>query len=111
MVFIQIIVYTTRKVYLALPEMMIFALLALLASHGVSFVNYHLRKKELDFVEPSRPIHAPFSQLTLMQFTIVLGALLSKAIGSPTAMLFALVVLKTILDAIWHLHKRRKEVH
>jgi hypothetical protein len=85
------------------------ALLALFISHGVSFVYNYLIKGEYARTDPGKLMGAPYARVVVMHVAIIGGGFLSMVFGSPAALLFVLVVLKTIIDVELHLreHKAR----
>jgi uncharacterized protein YjfI (DUF2170 family) len=109
LVFVQMLLNVIKRAYSAIPQNMKFALLALFLSHGVSFVYNYLLKKEFATVKLERQMMMPYSRIVVMHIAIIAGGFLLAAIGSPAALLFVLIVLKTILDAALHLREHRKK--
>lgn len=93
----------------ALISTLLIPLLALFASHTVSFVTNFIGKREYDrvvtFVDPSI---APYKRIILMQLTIILGALTMEEIGSSYALIIVMVVLKTGIDLYSHIREHRR---
>ncbi len=74
-------------------------------SHIVSFfVNFLGRREYLD-VTPERQMFAPYGRLVILHLTILFGAFMSLAIGSPVGAIVVLVLLKTGLDLSLHLRE------
>jgi len=109
LVFLQMLLNVIKQAYSAIPQNMKFALLALFISHGVSFVYNYLLKREFATVKLERQMMMPYSRIFVMHIAIIAGGFLLAAIGSPAALLFVLVVLKTLLDAALHLREHRKK--
>lgn len=84
--------------------------LALVASHGVSLVRNHLRGGERDRVTVDKLFMAPYGRIVVMHLTVLFGAMLALALGSPVPALVLLVVLKTAADLRAHLKAREKGV-
>lgn len=82
--------------------------LVLVASHGVSFVVNHLRGGERDRVPIDKLFVAPYGRIVVMHLTVLLGAFLALALGSPVPALALLVVLKTAADLRAHLKERER---
>lgn len=79
----------------------------LFLSHLVSFVANAVRRGE----RPAKPQDAMtgfYARIMVMQATIILGAFLLMALGSPVWALALLVVLKTGADAVAHLRERAR---
>lgn len=81
---------------------------ALLASHGFSFFHNYLGGGEYQRVLLPQLMFQPYGRVMLLHVTILIGAFLAKAFGSPLAALVLLIVLKTVLDLWAHLKERRK---
>ena len=55
---------------------------------------------------------APYARVVVMHVAIIAGGFLTMVFGSPAALLFVLVVLKTIIDVELHLREHRaKSAH
>ena len=55
---------------------------------------------------------APYARVVVMPVAIIAGGFLTMVFGSPAALLFVLVVLKTIIDVELHLREHRaKSAH
>ena len=53
---------------------------------------------------------APYARVVVMHVAIIAGGFLSMVFGSPAALLFVLVVLKTIIDVELHLREHKAKV-
>jgi hypothetical protein len=82
--------------------------LALLLSHGVSFVVNFLGKREYLGVSPQQQMSQPYSRVVVLHVTILAGGFLVAALGTPVAALMILIVLKTAIDVRAHLTEHRK---
>jgi uncharacterized protein YjfI (DUF2170 family) len=109
LVFLQMLLNVIKRAYSAIPANMKFALLALFISHGVSFVYNYLLKREFATMKLEKQMMMPYARIFVMHIAIIAGGILVGALGSPAALLFVLVVLKTILDAALHLLEHRKK--
>jgi len=106
--FVQILLNVMRQAYSVIPEPMKYAILALFASHGVSFVYNYLLKGEYARAEVGKLMGAPYARVVVMHIAIIAGAFLSLALGKNVALLIVLVVLKTIMDVKLHQREHRK---
>ncbi len=73
-------------------------ILALFASHGVSFVLNYKRKDEI----------LPFSRTLVMHLTIILGIGASLVFKTPGALVAVFVALKIFAEVMLHLKERAK---
>ena len=85
-----------------------FAALAMLFSHGVSFVVNFLGKKEYLGVSPQQQMGQPYGRVVVLHVTILAGGFLVAMLGTPIAALVVLISLKTIIDVRAHLGERHK---
>ncbi|MBN2136278.1 MAG: hypothetical protein JW720_00575 [Sedimentisphaerales bacterium] len=105
--FIQILLNViSQALSIMTPEMRL-AVLALFASHGVSFVYNYLIKGEYARVDPGKIMTAPYARVAIMHVAIITGGFFLIAINSPAALLIVLVVLKTFLDVKLHRREHR----
>lgn len=106
--FLQILLNVAKQAYSVMPTAMRYALAALFASHGVSFVLNYLIKGEYASAQSEKLMGSPYGRVVVMHIAILFGAFLTMAIGSPVAILIILVLLKTVVDAKLHLQQHRK---
>jgi len=107
--FIQVMLNVVKEAYSIMPVHMRLGLLALIASHGVSFVLNYLIKGEYATMNPGKLMAAPYARVVVMHVAIIAGGFLLAAIGSPLALLLVLVVLKTVIDVKLHQFEHRKK--
>ena len=82
-------------------------LMALVISHGVSYVqNFWL--KERNHLDLSQVLGAPYVRIFTMHFTLILGFFAVALIGSSAIVVALLVALKTVVDLKAHERERRK---
>jgi hypothetical protein len=105
--FVQILLNVMKGAYSVMSPNMRLALLALFVSHGVSFVYNYLIKGEYARTDPGKLMVAPYGRVMVMHVAIIAGGFLSMVFGSPAALLFVLVVLKTIIDIELHLREHK----
>lgn len=104
LIFVQMLLNVIKYMYSVIPMQVKFAVLALFASHGVSFVQNYLLKGEYKTTKPDMLMSSPYGRVFVMHFAILAGGFLTMAIGSPAPLLVVLVILKTVLDV--NLHNR-----
>ena len=80
------------------------ALIALFASHGVSFIMNYVRGGEYRAARPSDLMMRPYSRLMVMHLAILAGAFVAMKIPSENAgpALFFFVILKVVTDVRAH---------
>jgi hypothetical protein len=81
------------------------AAIALFISHGLSFFLDYVRGGEYRTTTIAVEMFRPYGRVIVLHVTILVGAFLAFALGSPLALLVVLVTLKTALDLA--LHARR----
>ncbi|HUV65846.1 MAG TPA: DUF6498-containing protein [Sedimentisphaerales bacterium] len=108
LVFVQMLFNVIAYMYSVIPPQVRLAVLALFASHGVSFVQNYLLKGEYLTAKPNELMGSPYGRVVVMHVAILAGGFLTMAIGSPAALLAVLVLLKTILDVSLHNHEHKK---
>lgn len=92
---------------LLLGAVPMYALLSLVASHGVSFVLNFLGNDEILRTDTKELMTQPYTRVTILHMTILLGAIGTTALGSPIVALLVLVLLKLVVDIIAHLYEHR----
>jgi hypothetical protein len=82
---------------------LIWGVLALAGSHGISFVINYLGKQEYKRATLSALMTEPYSRVVILHLTIIFGGMLLSILGSPIFGLLLLIVLKIGIDIIAHL--------
>ena len=108
LVFVQMLFNVIKYMYSVIPPQVRFAVLALFISHGVSFVQNYLIKREYTTAKPDKLMGSPYGRVIVMHITILAGGFLTMAVGSPAPLLVVLVGLKTILDVNLHNRSHKK---
>jgi hypothetical protein len=86
----------------------VWAALALLASHGFSFVTNYLGAGEYRNADLKVLMGQPYARVVVLHLTIIFGGFVMMALGSPRAGLVLLVALKVAMDLRAHLRERDK---
>lgn len=107
LLFVGLWVPVARYLWALNPHETMMVFVALMISHGVSFVQNSLTGQEREQMTLKTAMAAPYPRILVMHATVLLGGLLVEAMHSPVAMLILLVALKTYVD--FRLH--RKERH
>ncbi len=82
--------------------------LALLLSHGISYVANFLGKHEYRGYSGEEVMMAPYSQVLILHCTIIGGGFIVQLLGEPVYALALLVVLKIAIDVITHAREHRQ---
>jgi hypothetical protein len=95
---------------LVIPDLGPLALVgvALLASHGASFLFNWLGRKEYRTATVAGEMGAPYERVGILHLTIIFGAMAVGFFGAPVWALVVLVVLKTATDLAAHLRDRER---
>lgn len=108
LVFVQLLFNVIGYMYSVIPPQVRLAVLALFASHGVSFVQNYLLKGEYATAKGNELMSGPYGRVVVMHVAIIAGGFLTAAVGSPTPLLAVLIALKTILDVSLHNREHKK---
>lgn len=84
------------------------ALLGLTASHLLSFFQNFIGRREYTRSKVSDQMNAPYKRVLVMQVTIIIGGMLTLALGSSLPALLLLIVLKTLIDVNAHRGERQR---
>ncbi len=87
---------------------MLFAIAMLAASHLFSFTRNFIGAGEYRRTHPITLMMRPYGRIIVLHITIILGAFMTMAFGSPLGLLIVLVVLKTAVDLAMHQSERSK---
>jgi len=99
---VQWFVNLVQQVLAAAPREFLIGCLALVASHGVSFVLVYLGQREYERTTLSELMNEPYRRIAVLHVAIIAGGFLVVRLGSPLALLAALVALKIGMDIILH---------
>ena len=84
------------------PREFLLACLALVVSHGVSFVLIYLGQREYEHTTLSELMNAPYRRIAVLHLAIIAGGYLVVKLGSPLGLLVALVMFKIGMDILLH---------
>jgi hypothetical protein len=99
---IQMFLNLGRQVINTAPEEFLWACLALLLSHGISFVLLFIGQKEYLHTTKRKLMNAPYKRIVVLHIAVIAGGFLVAALDSPIGLLIALVALKTGMDIMLH---------
>lgn len=89
------------------PAGLLFALLALVASHAFSFVVNFVAGGEWRGMDAGRLMKDPYARVVVLHLVIIGGGAAALALGEPLWALAALVVLKIAVDLVAHRRRHR----
>lgn len=107
LLFVGLWVPVAKHLWALNPHETMMVFVALMISHGASFVQNFLTGQEREQMTLKTAMAAPYPRLLVMHVTVLIGGRLVEAMHSPEAMLILLVALKTYVDYRMH----RKERH
>lgn len=107
LVLIEKFIALVRQILAAAPDQFLLACLALLISHGASFLLLFLGQQEFRQRTVNQLMTAPYRRVAVLHMTVIAGGFLVKQLGSPLGLLLALVALKTGMDIMLHIRSHR----
>jgi hypothetical protein len=99
---VQMFVNLAQQLLSAAPPEFLLACLALVVSHGVSFVLIYLGQREYEHTTMKDLMNEPYRRIAVLHIAIIAGGFLVVRLGSPLGLLVALVVLKIGMDIMLH---------
>ncbi len=87
---------------LALDERNWLALLALFVSHGWSFVENYMGRREHERLTPVEAMALPYRRMVITHVALILGGALLAKTGQPLGGLILLVLIKIVMDVRFH---------
>ena len=78
------------------------ALAALFISHGWSFVENYMGKREHERLTPSEAMSLPYRRMVITHVALIFGGFLLARTGQPLVGLILLVLLKIVMDVRFH---------
>ncbi len=107
-IFFQILFSTIAKIWASKPPGMIWAVMGLFISHGVSFVENFILAQEYKTSSLQQLMHQPYQRIIIMHIAIIAGGILVLKLNSPLPLMIILVLLKITVDI--HLHKKSHRI-
>lgn len=104
LIFFQLLYSVIARVWASKPPEMIWAVIGLFISHGVSFVENYILGQEYKTSSLKNLMHQPYQRIIVMHIAILAGGIFVMQLDSPMPLLIALVLLKIFFDL--HLHKK-----
>ena len=98
-----------RQLINAAPEEFLWACVALLLSHGVSFLLLFVGQQEYRHTTTKKLMSAPYRRIAVLHVAVIAGAFLITVLGAPAGLLIALVALKTGMDIMLHIRSHKPD--
>ena len=108
LVLIQMFLNLVHQITAAAPREFLWAVLALLLSHGASFLLLFLGQGEYRRSTIRQLMNAPYKRIVVLHIAVIAGGFLVVKLGSPLGLLIALVALKTGMDIMLHRRSHRE---
>ena len=107
LVLIQKTIYLGQQILDAAPQEFAWACLALLLSHGVSFLLLFIGQHEYRYTTVDTLMTAPYKRIAVLHIAIITGGFLVIELGQPLGLMLALVALKIGMDIMLHNRSHR----
>ncbi len=102
LVIVEMFIDLSRQVLAAAPEQFLWACLALLVSHGISFLLLFIGQQEFRRYTVRQLMTAPYRRVAVLHMAVIAGGFLVRELDSPLGLLLALVALKIVMDIMLH---------
>jgi hypothetical protein len=109
LVFLQMLVGVVSHLWRTQPPEMIWPLLGLTVSHGLSFVQNFLIRKEYANSSVKDLMGAPYKRIVLLHIAIIAAGVPVMLLGSPIPLLAILIAMKIGMDLWLHNREHRKK--
>ena len=107
LVLVQKILYLGQQILDATPQEFTWACIALLLSHGASFVLLFIGQHEYRHTTLDTLMTAPYKRIAVLHIAVIIGGFLVVELGQPLGLLLALVALKITMDIMLHNRSHR----
>jgi hypothetical protein len=108
LIFIQLLYDVIARIWESKPPEMIWAVIGLFISHGVSFVENYILGQEYKTSSLKNLMQKPYQRIVVMHIAILAGGILVMKLHSPLPLMVILVLLKIFFDVLLH-KKSHKE--
>ena len=108
LIFIQLLFSLINKIWASRPPEMIWAVIGLFISHGISFVENYILHQEYKTITLKKLMHQPYQRIVVMHIAIIAGGIFVMKLHSPLPLLIILILLKIFFDL--YLHKKSHTV-
>jgi len=109
LIFIQLLYSVIAGIWASKPPEMIWAVIGLTISHGVSFVENYILGREYRTSSMKILMHQPYQRIIVMHIAILAGGFLIMVLNSPLSLLIILVLMKILVDLYLHKKSHREK--
>lgn len=102
LVLLQMLFHVMQVMWVHMPSGFNWALVALVISHGVSYVVNFIIAGERNNTSAKHLMGQPYGRVVIMHVAIIAAGFFIIKLGSPAALLVSLVVAKTTMDVYLH---------
>ena len=107
-IFIQLLFSVIAKIWASKPPEMIWAVIGLTISHGISFWQNYILGQEYKTSSLKKLMHQPYQRIIVMHIAIIASGIFIMKLNSPLPLLIILILLKIFFDL--YLHKKSHKV-
>ena len=107
-IFIQMLLSVIAKIWASRPPEMIWAVIGLAVSHGVSFVENYILGGEYRKSSLKKLMHQPYQRILVMHIAIIIGGIFVMKLNSPVPLMIILIILKIAVDVYLHRKSHRE---
>lgn len=93
------------------PQMLVWPMVGLAFSHGVSFVENYLRGGEYERTSAQAAVGRAYQRIGVMHIAVIGSGFFAMNLGSPRGLVVLIVAVKLVLDLLFHIrsHARRAD--
>lgn len=103
---LQMLLSVITSLWRARPPQMEWTIAVLFLSHGFSFIQNYLGKKEYNSFNAMKLLIQPYKRIFILHLTVIAGAVPIMMYGSPVVLLCVLVLFKICMDVFLHIKER-----
>jgi len=108
LIFIQLLLSVIAKIWASRPPEMIWAVIGLTISHGISFAENYILGGEYKQSSLKKLMRQPYQRIMVMHIAILAGGIFVLQLNSPLPLLIILVGLKISVDLYLHKKSHKK---
>ena len=111
LVFVALMLNVIEKMIAIMPAYMLLPLAGLFLSHGLSFIQIHIRKGEYLVKKPKKLMMQPYKRMLVMHVALIAAGFFIIKQGSPLPLLIILIILKIGLDTYLHFKSHQSSTY
>jgi len=109
LVFVQMLFSVIYKIWASRPPEMIWAVIGLAISHGISFVENYILGGEYKKSSLGDLMQQPYQRIMVMHIAILAGGIFVLKLNSPLPLMIILVLMKILVDLYLHKKSHKKK--